>query len=101
VADWREEALAEIGALKPYYVTKHGWQPDVAESEEAVDLYVRLRGRRFPDKEFLLRLPTCPTGGRPADARPSLIPTIASTPIRSSGRQRRLRSTRTTSTTAS
>jgi hypothetical protein len=56
VADWRDEALAEMSALKPYYVTKHGWQPDVAESEGAVDLFVRLRGRRFPGKGFLLRL---------------------------------------------
>jgi hypothetical protein len=56
VGDWREEARAEIAGLKRYYVGKHGWQLDIAESEEAVDLFVRLRGRRFPDKEFLLRL---------------------------------------------
>ena len=56
MADWREEALAEIGALKPYYVAKYGWQPDVVKEEDAVDLFVRFCGRRFPGKEFLLRL---------------------------------------------
>jgi hypothetical protein len=56
VADWRDEALAEIAALKPYYVEKHAWQPGLVDSEGEVDLFVRLRGRRFPGKEYLLRL---------------------------------------------
>jgi hypothetical protein len=56
VGDWREDARAEIEALKPHFVDKHGWQPEIAESEEAVDLFVRLRGRRFPGQEYLLRL---------------------------------------------
>jgi hypothetical protein len=56
VDDWRKEARAEIAALKPYYVRKHGWQVEIAENEKAVDLFVRLRGRRYPNKEFLLRL---------------------------------------------
>jgi hypothetical protein len=56
VGDWRADALAEIAALKAYYVETYGWQPEVVETEEAVDLFVRLRGRRFPDKEYLLRL---------------------------------------------
>ncbi len=54
--DWREAARAEIAALKPYYVAKHGWQPEVVEREDALDLFVHLRGRRFPGKEYLLRL---------------------------------------------
>jgi len=56
MGDWRADARAEAAALKRYYVDKHGWQPNVVESEEAVDLFVHLRGRRFPDKEYLLRL---------------------------------------------
>src|SRR6266545_3555749 len=56
MGDWRAEAYAEIAALKRYYVDKYGWQPDVVESQEAVDLFVRLQGRRFPDKEYVLRL---------------------------------------------
>lgn len=56
MGDWREDARAEIAALKPRYVKKHGWQPETVETEEAVDLFVRLVGRRFPEKEYLLRL---------------------------------------------
>jgi hypothetical protein len=67
VPDWRDRARTEIGALKPYYVDNHGWRPEIVESEEAVDLFVRLRGRRFPDEEYLLRLrylPDWQTAGR-------------------------------------
>jgi hypothetical protein len=56
VGDWRSDALAEISALKPYYVQKHEWQPEVVETEETVDLFIRLRGQRFPGQEYLLRL---------------------------------------------
>jgi hypothetical protein len=64
---WRENARTEIEALKPYYVRKHRWRPEVVESEETVDLFVRLRGRRFPGEEYLLRLrylPDWQTAGR-------------------------------------
>src|SRR5438067_5180628 len=53
---WREEALKEIEALKPYWVAKYGWRPGHVESDDAIDLYVRLQARRLDDRVFLLRL---------------------------------------------
>ena len=55
--DWREAARAEATALKPYYVKKYGWNPVVVENNhKALDLFVDLRGRRFPGKAYVLRL---------------------------------------------
>jgi hypothetical protein len=56
--DWREAALAEATSLKPYFVAKHGWMPEIVDGggAEVVDLFVHLHGRRFPDQEFALRL---------------------------------------------
>ena len=62
MADWHGEALDEIGALKPYYVAKHGWQPEVAESEEAIDLFVRLRAAASRTRRSCCGCATCPTG---------------------------------------
>ncbi len=54
---WREAALAEATSLKPYYVGKYGWKPEVVDAgAEVIYLFVHLRGRRFPDQEYLLRL---------------------------------------------
>jgi hypothetical protein len=52
---WRAEAVDEIKGLKPYWVSKHGWQPDDVETEEAIDLYVRLRRRRLDGRTLLIR----------------------------------------------
>lgn len=55
--NWREAALAEAASLKPYYVAKYGWNPVVVESgAEVIDLFVHLRGGRFPQGEYVLRL---------------------------------------------
>jgi hypothetical protein len=55
--DWREAARAEATSLKPYYVKKYGWNPEVLEGDVGVlDLFVDLRGRRFPGKAYVLRL---------------------------------------------
>ncbi len=54
--EWREQALAEINGLKPYWVQKHGWQPEVVQGEEMLDLFVALHARRFDGKLFVLRL---------------------------------------------
>jgi hypothetical protein len=55
--DWREAALAEATSLKPYYVDKYGWNPEVVDAgAEVIDLFVHLRGRRFPGQDYLLRL---------------------------------------------
>jgi hypothetical protein len=55
--DWREAALAEATSLKPYYLDKYGWNPEVIDDgAEVIDLFIHLRGRRFPDQKYLLRL---------------------------------------------
>lgn len=55
--DWREAALAEATSLKAYHVDKYGWKPEVVETAaEVIDLFVHLRGRRFPDQQYVLRL---------------------------------------------
>lgn len=56
MGEWRQEALEEIEGLKPYWIRKHGWDPNVVERDDAVDLLIRLRGRRLGDKVYLLRL---------------------------------------------
>jgi hypothetical protein len=54
---WREAARAEATSLKPYHVKKNGWNPVVAENnDEVIDLFVDLRGRRFPGMAYVLRL---------------------------------------------
>jgi hypothetical protein len=53
---WREEALEEIDALKPYWVAKHAWQPQHVASDGAIDFYARLQSRRLDGRVFLLRL---------------------------------------------
>jgi hypothetical protein len=54
--DWRAKALEEIANLKPYWVERYGWRPEHETSDEAIDLFVRMRSRRLGDREFLLRL---------------------------------------------
>jgi hypothetical protein len=54
--NWREEAIAEIESLKPYWVRKHGWDPSVLQDDDAIDLFVRLKGRRLGSKAYQLRL---------------------------------------------
>lgn len=56
VPEWRAAAISEIEALKPKYVERHGWEPRIVESQEAVDLFVRLQGARLPEQAFLLRV---------------------------------------------
>jgi hypothetical protein len=53
---WRERALAEIGELKPRFVDRYGWQPQMTEHDDSIDLYVRLRGARTPETAYVLRL---------------------------------------------
>ncbi len=54
--EWRERALAEIKGLKPHWVQKHGWEPEVAQREGMIDLFVTLRARRLDGKLFVVRL---------------------------------------------
>jgi hypothetical protein len=55
--DWRGAALAEATSLKSYYVDKYGWKPEIVDDgAEVIDLFIHLRGRRFPDQHYLLRL---------------------------------------------
>lgn len=56
MGDWREEALEEITNLKPYWVAKYDWRPEQEISDDAIDLFVRMRSRRLDGREFLLRL---------------------------------------------
>ncbi len=62
---WRAEALEEIRSIKPRWVEKYGWSPQIDTDEEHadyIDLYVRFR-RREPGqaadaapKTYVLRL---------------------------------------------
>jgi hypothetical protein len=54
--DWRHVARDEIDDLKPYFVERHGWRPQVVESEDAIDLFVTIASRRHPGRVFALRL---------------------------------------------
>ena len=54
--DWREDALADARAIKQHFATKFGWRPSVAATPEAIDVFVRLRGRRLGQREYALRL---------------------------------------------
>lgn len=54
--EWRKEAIEEITHLKPYWAVKHGWQPEYVASDDAVDLFVRMKSRRLDGREFLVRL---------------------------------------------
>lgn len=56
MGDWHAEALEEIGNLKPYWVDKYDWRPEHEITEEAIDLFVRMRSRRLDGREFLVRL---------------------------------------------
>lgn len=56
MGDWRDEALDEIEALKSYWIGKHGWDPLVVEGDDAVDLFIHLRGSRLGGETYLLRL---------------------------------------------
>jgi hypothetical protein len=53
---WREAALAEARGLKPHFVIKHGWNPEVHEVDDAVDLVVSLTGGRLGERIYALRL---------------------------------------------
>jgi hypothetical protein len=56
VGDWREEALEEIQGLKPHWIRKYGWDPEVVQHGDGVELLVRLKGKRLGDTTYLLRL---------------------------------------------
>lgn len=55
---WREDARSEIGGLKQHFVNKHGWQPQVSESDdpERLDMVVTLTSRRLAGRRLALRL---------------------------------------------
>lgn len=53
---WRDSTLAEIGELKPRLVHRHGWNPQVIEHDDSIDLFVHLRGTRTPEMAYVLRL---------------------------------------------
>jgi hypothetical protein len=55
---WREDARAEIGELKPYFVTKYGWAPRIVEpgGQEILDLHLTLTSKRLAGRVFGLRL---------------------------------------------
>lgn len=54
--EWRAAALDEIGGLGQHWIEKYGWQPTHSESDDGINLFIRMRGRRTADREFLLRL---------------------------------------------
>lgn len=55
---WREDARAEIAALKPHFVAKHRWAPRVIEPDDAevLDLIVTLTSKRLDARVLSLRL---------------------------------------------
>lgn len=66
---WREDALSEIENLKPYWVSKYAWSPDVINynDEDVLDLLVTLHSQRVAGRRFVLRLryqPDWQTAGR-------------------------------------
>ena len=54
--EWRTVALADINGLKRHWVEKHGWRPEIADSDEVVDVFVCLSGRRLGEKAYVLRI---------------------------------------------
>jgi hypothetical protein len=70
--DWREAALDEIQKLKLRWSERFRWEPCYVEvkgppgegedegSIVAIDLYIRLRGRRLGERTYLLRLQYLP-----------------------------------------
>jgi hypothetical protein len=63
--DWRAEALEEIRSIKPRWIEKYGWSPDInaqGELENEIDLYVRFQRLEAdqptdaPPRSYLLRL---------------------------------------------
>jgi hypothetical protein len=40
---WRERAREEIGSIKPSWAARYGWDPQVREEEDRIDVYVRVR----------------------------------------------------------
>lgn len=54
---WREDAVAEISGLKPHFVFKHGWSPQLIEpGEDKLDLVVALTSKRLGGRVLSLRL---------------------------------------------
>ena len=53
---WREAALDEARGLKPHFLDKYHWRPTVVETDDAVDVVVRLQGRRLAGRGYALRL---------------------------------------------
>lgn len=55
---WRDAAREEIAGLKPRFVAKHGWSPQVIERDGAdvLDLIVTLRSNRLGGRVLALRL---------------------------------------------
>jgi hypothetical protein len=62
--DWRQKALTEVGGIKPFWVSKYGWNPVAEECANGIDLYVTFTKRRGseggseekPAGRFVLRL---------------------------------------------
>lgn len=61
--DWREKVRAEIYSLQLAWAEKYGWNPQVREHDEWIDLYVqftsqsaRSNGPPVPPHQFVLRL---------------------------------------------
>lgn len=54
--DWREAAHREVRSLKPHFVEKYGWDPQVTETDDAIDVVFTLRGKNLGDRVYALRL---------------------------------------------
>jgi hypothetical protein len=54
--DWRQAALEEIDRLKLRWIDRYRWAPSVAQSDETVDLFVSIGGRKTGSSRYVLRL---------------------------------------------
>lgn len=53
---WREEALKEIKSIKPYWIRKYRWNPQVVVLEDKVVLYLRFTHSHLSNRQKILRL---------------------------------------------
>lgn len=53
---WRDRARAELESIKRFWADKYGWAPFVEEAEEHIDLFVTVKRKKEPDREYVLRL---------------------------------------------
>lgn len=57
--EWRGRARREIDGIRPYWRERYGWDPQVTEQEDAIDLFVRFSQRQpagTAPREYMLRL---------------------------------------------